>query len=225
MGSRSGQAAAILLYRCRVPGWAGTAHVAAGLGRLPARLHGDILRFRRTQDRLHRLVARRLLGEALRDCGLERLCDLNGWRKDRWGRPGLEGTEADFSLSHSGPWVVCALAPHARVGVDIETYRPLELDGLRPYLSPAELARIVRDATPDREALRCWSLREAVLKADGRGLLAPEEVIRNIQALKTPQGAPWRVENFATEGACLYLATDHATAPVVLKDRNFRQLL
>lgn len=226
MAQHAEQAApAILLYRCRVPAWAGAEHVTAGLARLPDRLHEDILRFRRTQDRLQRLVARHLLGEALRTCGLQRCSDLNGWRQDRWGRPCLEGVEANFSLSHSDAWVVCALAPHARVGVDIETYRFLELDSVRAYLTPAELERIGRAARPEHEALRCWSLREALLKADGRGLLAPEQVIRNARELKTARGTAWRVESFATEGACLYLATDHATAPVVLEDRPFRELL
>jgi len=223
MGKPTG--AAIRLYRCRVPAGAGAEHVADGLARLPARLHADILRFRRTRDRLHRLVARRLLGEALRARGLEHCSDLNGWRRDRWGRPRLKGIEADFSLSHSGPWVVCALAPHARVGVDVETYRALELDALRAYLTPEELEDIARAVRPDREALRCWSLREAILKADGRGLLAPEQVIRNARNLETARGTAWRVERFTIEGACLYLATDHATAPVVLEERPFLELL
>lgn len=215
----------ILLFRCRVPAWAGEEHLAAGLAHLPARLQAGILRYRRLPDRLQRLVARRLLGKALETAGLGRFASLESWRTDPRGRPYLEGCAADFSVSHSAPWVVGALAVGARVGVDIETCRSMELEGISPYLSAPELARIAGAAEPCREALRCWVMREAILKADGRGLLAPEKDIRNIRNLKTPLGHAWRVENLPVEQACLCLATDHATAPILVRDRDFQTLL
>jgi 4'-phosphopantetheinyl transferase len=215
----------ILVYRCQVPAWADRKHLLSGLAKIPAPLHGEITCFRRLQDQLARLVARRLISKALVASGLEQFGSLCHWQKDPLGRPFIEACCADISISHSESWVVGALALHARVGVDIETFRSILLDSLHPYLSDSERARVESAVDPHREAIKCWSLREAILKADGRGLLAPEDVIRDIWRLEKPQGGKWRIENFDSDQTCIYLATDQDEASIVHKDWAFQDLL
>lgn len=214
----------ILVYRCQVPAWADRDHLLSGLAKIPARLHGEITKYNRMQDQLARLVARLLISKALVASGLEQFSNLSHWRKDPLGRPFIEACRADFSISHSDSWVVGALALDARVGVDIETYRSVSLDSLRIYLSDSERARVESATDPNREAINCWSLREAILKADGRGLLAPEEVVRDICRLEKTQGGKWRVENFDIPQGCIYLATDQNTACIVHIDWAFQDL-
>jgi len=90
------------------------------------------------------------------------------------GRPMLDGTGYDVSITHTGTAVLVALAAGHRVGTDLE---PLErapvLSGMeRTVCSPAELAAWSRLLPGERHAflLRRWTLKEAYGKAVGLGL-------------------------------------------------------
>jgi 4'-phosphopantetheinyl transferase len=79
-----------------------------------------------------------------------------------------------FNLSHSGDHAVLAVSRSAEVGVDIERMRPIERGLARRYFSAAEVAAL--EALSDDQWLggffRCWTRKEAVLKAIGTGLLS-----------------------------------------------------
>lgn len=202
----------ILVAQCRLPPRADAAYLARGLSLLPPHLHPDITRYHRLEDRLARLVARLLIRASLHALGLVQEGALEHWRKDGLGRPYLQGSGADISISHAHPWVVTAMGIRRRVGIDVETFHPVEQSAITPYLTPLEQERIRHAERPEVEALLCWSLREAILKADGRGLLAPEAEIRDIGAARTPAGEPWQVERLEFSGGCLYLACDRQAA-------------
>lgn len=79
------------------------------------------------------------------------------------GKPFLpDFPDFHFNLAHSGPHALFALSPGRAVGVDIERLRPNAL--ARAALAPAETA------ATNREFLQLWTLKEAVLKAEGGGL-------------------------------------------------------
>lgn len=92
------------------------------------------------------------------------------------GKPLLAGVgEAlRFNLSHSGDHAVLAVSRTAEVGVDIEGVRPVEREVASRTFSAAESAAL--DALPDEQWLagffRCWTRKEAVVKAIGTGLLS-----------------------------------------------------
>ncbi len=133
---------------------------------LPARLHAA-LRDRLPYGRRMRLrgdlaaqaltlvgieLARRLLGQAVgREVAAAAL------RFPYGGKPHAPGLP-DFSISHSGRWVGCAVATAGRVGLDLECAGP-ECAGTTP-------ARDLGD----------WTAREAVLKAAGASLDAAARV-------------------------------------------------
>jgi len=94
------------------------------------------------------------------------------------GRPFLEGLRGDFNLSHSGSYSVCALlldAPSGSVGVDVEDYgtrSSAERDRIaRRFFCEGELARFQANPT-EREFLRIWTAKEAMVKQTGEGLSA-----------------------------------------------------
>lgn len=91
------------------------------------------------------------------------------------GKPALEGHTLPFNLSHSAGLAAAAIAPdvpNVQVGVDIEGVREVERALARRYFSEAE----IRDLEPldgqdwQHGFFRCWTRKEAVIKALGDGL-------------------------------------------------------
>ena len=80
-----------------------------------------------------------------------------------------------FNLSHSGGLACLAIHPTQEVGADIEAFRPVE-DGIAErFFSAAENRTLAALPLSEREAgfFRCWTRKEAVIKALGGGLSIP----------------------------------------------------
>ncbi len=169
-------------------------------------------------------------------------------QRDGWGRPYVAwpgGLGVDFSLSHSGRWVACALTGLGRVGVDVQAVAELNPAGIRSSLSPAEENLLWRRPPASRPRLLAalWTLKEAHLKCRGgkpsRSLAsaglgaigAPEWADRG--ALSTPEWGgrglsgppevpgPWRVAWYDLDGRhllalCARPAQPLPPAPVVV---------
>lgn len=91
------------------------------------------------------------------------------------GKPELAGGhDLRFNCSHSGGLALYAVARGRRLGVDVEWLRPVRgaLAIARSLFSPIEAASL--DTVPagevDEAFLRCWTRKEAFLKATGDGL-------------------------------------------------------
>ena len=81
----------------------------------------------------------------------------------------------EFNLSHSRNYGLLAVARDLEVGVDIEEPRSIEAGMPKRYFSATEiedLSRLEGDAWLSG-FLRCWTRKEAVLKAEGVGLRVP----------------------------------------------------
>jgi len=96
------------------------------------------------------------------------------------GKPALPAPEAPvFNLSHSGGIALFAIsaAGSVRLGVDVELIRSdlAHLPLAQRYFSPAEQAAL--QALPKSQQLaaffRCWTRKEAFVKALGEGLSVP----------------------------------------------------
>ena len=116
------------------------------------------------------------------------------------GKPRLAGGHhVAFSLAHRGDTAVIAVARRGALGVDVESMRPTvspqRLSGR--FFDEREAARISA-LTPQLEQaafLRCWTAKEAVLKAIGTGLTEPlRDVVVNpdprepLRLLELPHG-------------------------------------
>jgi 4'-phosphopantetheinyl transferase len=95
-----------------------------------------------------------------------------------FGKPEIPQANAGplfFNLAHSRDTVLIVLCRANRVGIDLE-YLDRKIDALeiaRHSFHPDELLQIEQIADPaarQRAFFRCWTRKEAVLKADGRGL-------------------------------------------------------
>jgi 4'-phosphopantetheinyl transferase len=148
------------------------------------------------------------------------------------GKPCLaERDEPRFNLSHSGGLALLVFARGCELGVDIEQERPLpeSADIARHYFSAREGAGLLSLREDERDAafFRCWTRKEAFVKATGDGLsrpldafdvtLAPGEPARLLRV----DGEPEAVRRFRLEdlrpapGFAGALAIDGETKRVV----------
>lgn len=93
-----------------------------------------------------------------------------------YGKPALVRGGASFNLSHTRSMVAVAVAAQGEVGVDIEQVNPtraVELDIADRWFSRDEVAHVRAGGEEEAQRarfLRIWNLKEAVIKATGRGL-------------------------------------------------------
>lgn len=96
------------------------------------------------------------------------------FERDARGRPQLTGADLDCNWSHSGAWLLVALARGVRVGVDVEALRPRPrvMALAERYFTATEAAWLQAQDPSTRETdfVRLWCAKEAVLKAHGHGL-------------------------------------------------------
>ena len=99
------------------------------------------------------------------------------------GKPSLkeapDATWPRFNLTHSGELALVAVAQDRNVGVDVEEIHSIHaLERIaQQFFSPRENAQLL--AVPKARRLeaffRCWTLKEAYLKATGDGLWRPTD--------------------------------------------------
>ena len=112
------------------------------------------------------LLARRALAERL-GCGEDNV----PLRWDDTGKPAADAEGVYVSVSHSGPYAVCAAAD-VPVGVDVEVVRSADEKFMRRVCSEAEMAYIrVGDDGDCARFWEIWTAKEALFKLTGRGPL------------------------------------------------------
>ena len=132
-----------------------------------------------------RALARRMLRAAFgRDCAAEFACSP-------YGKPFCPEVSADFSISHSGNMVWVALCRCASVGIDVEKMRPLpDAADLTSQLHPQEQNDLLSLPPAELQTAfyRCWTRKEAVIKAVGMGLSMP---LQSFSVHTGPQESGW----------------------------------
>ena len=125
---------------------------------------------RRCEFLVARGALRRLLGGALGIDSLAVPIIEGAHGKPRLGPGRLP--PIGFNISHSGDRFVVALALGMEPGVDIERIRARrDLAGLARWsFSPSEQEEVAAAPEPMDAFYRVWSRKEAVIKADGRGI-------------------------------------------------------
>jgi len=136
-------------------------------------------------DRFHFMVDRRrwvaahlalrLILAKYTDTAPERLCFAHGPQ----GKPTIAGAGGDwhFNLSHSRALALIAVTRLGPIGVDVEWRRPETpiLEIARRVCAPGELATLC--ALPPAQRVEafytCWTRKEALIKAEGSGMMAP----------------------------------------------------
>lgn len=98
-----------------------------------------------------------------------------------YGKPVLDGEHREntlrFNASHSGDWAVYAFVQDHEIGVDVEHIKPdFETEGIAErFFSALEVQTLYALADEEKPAafFRCWTRKEAYIKALGSGLSHP----------------------------------------------------
>lgn len=172
------------------------------LARIPQPMQAQVRRYRKWQDAQACLAGKILLQNGLESLtndgdALSRIC------YNELGRPFMPGGP-DFNISHAGAYVVCALGGWQRVGIDLERVRETDIELFRNQVSLHDWNLIC--AAPDKTNAfyEYWTRREAVAKADGRGLGVPVPGMAATGGTVRLDGETWHLQNvpFASGYAC-----------------------
>lgn len=147
------------------------------VSQLPERMQAKIAKYRRWQDAQAYLYGRLLLKYGMHSLGFN--YSLVEMETDEHGKPYFPESPFSFNISHSGEYIVCIISidEKSHLGIDIEEIRPLELKGFEAVFSPEEkeeLDDIMKFYT-------YWTRKEAVIKADGRGMSIPLDLVNTTE--------------------------------------------
>jgi 4'-phosphopantetheinyl transferase len=140
------------------------------LGEIPVEWQPEVLKYVQLNDRVRSLAGRLLLCRALDAFGFLPPA-YQQMTLSKYRRPCISGLSAfDFNISHSEGYVLCAAIRNGRVGVDVESIRLLDFDALQSTLNAAQWAAVHQAVYPQAAFQSYWTAKEALVKADGRGL-------------------------------------------------------
>lgn len=119
-------------------------------------------------------------GLLLRYAFLEAGYDIKDWQqvqieKEVYGKPYIKGyDDFQYSLSHSGEWIVCAV-DMMPVGADIQEMKSWKMQLAKRFYHADEYDRLLAIKENDsdrqtREFYSIWTAKESVVKWNGRGI-------------------------------------------------------
>lgn len=123
--------------------------------------------------------------------------------ENAFGKPALARRAGQppisFNLAHSGDVLVCAMAIDRRVGVDVEALRDeVDIEELAESQFSRQEADELRGVHPaERKAafFRCWTRKEAYVKARGEGLSFPLKEFAVSFASNKPPRVQWAADD------------------------------
>ena len=154
---------------------------------------------------------------------------------DAHGKPFLPEKQLQFNLYHSGACAMLAIALSAQVGVDIEClHRKMDryLPIAKRFFTQAEYTAITQSTDPYAAFFHCWTRKEAVLKAMGKGIsfglsnihVSVDENVKllDIQGFNSVEIQSWRLFDFssALSGYCMALAVKGCCDSVTLFNKK-----
>lgn len=210
----------VFIYYARFHTPLPAARFAQLLAPLPSAMQKKVSAFRRWEDAHASLFGKLLLQRACHDQGLA--CDLHHIQYSAFGRPYLENG-IDFNISHSGTLVVCAVSARGKIGIDIELNAPLNHEDFRSQFGAQEWESIVSAPSPLPVFYKYWTMKEAILKADGSGLNASLAALNVIDPARIfYDGGQWHIKAInGFENYICHVASQEAGQRYELREIRF----
>lgn len=114
--------------------------------------------------------------------------------------------QCNFSISHSGDLVICAMTQNHKIGIDAELIRPINPAIFKRHLTAQE-RQISQDNMP--KFYEFWTRKEAIVKAANSGGIKSIPAVQLAADYGTLNGQTWYTQNVEIQpGYVVYLATD-----------------
>lgn len=197
-------------------------HEERYLAELPRSMINTVQRYKRWEDRQATLFGKLLLKHAF-DCihhNKDFQC-LENMEYTHQGKPYIEGF-CSFNISHSGVIIVLAVSDTGEVGIDVEKIRPIQVDNYLRYLPELSEFEHFSDSERVVRFYDCWTMKEAVLKGEGCGLLSPLEqvVLKDNRAVYNNR--VWQLIKIdCGKDYCCHVASPEQTACYQIEVVNF----
>ncbi|MNJ85082.1 4'-phosphopantetheinyl transferase sfp [compost metagenome] len=137
---------------------------------LPESLQEINSQYQHEDDRVRNLLGKLLLNEGLKSLGCNSTT-LEDIRFNSFKKPYLSD-DFDFSISHSGMYVFCAISANRKLGIDIEKISPISFLEMKEMMTDSEWKQIRESGDQLKEFFKYWTLKEATIKAEGTGFFA-----------------------------------------------------
>lgn len=139
---------------------------------LPQSYRDKIIRFRNWKDAQLSLLGRLLLEHGIKTKFPE-YSDMLEIGYTSYNKPYFKHHNLKFNISHSKNMAICVLSDGADMGIDIEEIAPVNINDFKQYMTPFEWQEVVNAPIKEDAFYKYWTKKEAVIKADGRGLSIP----------------------------------------------------
>lgn len=155
-------------------------------------------RFLRPDDRKSFVAAHTLKRLVLSAVTGQDICDLE-FVTDKYGKPHLaSNVDVHFNLSHTSGMVVMACSSSWRTGVDVECLGRIAIDQamMELVLTDSELDIVERAIDQQRAFLQFWTIKEAVMKAEGKGMSMHMTDIRVANGIAATAASFWQLRQY-----------------------------
>lgn len=177
------------------------------LAQLPAQLQAKVCSFRRWED-AHLCLMGKILLKELANRFFNTSDYLNQLVYNDHQKPMLN-SGLNFNISHSGTLVACALSETCQLGIDLEQVTKIDFGPYQDYMSKQEWEKIHLAKNPHREFLTYWTQKEAITKADGKGLSIPLNELKVMNSKTKIDQTDWHLKTLKIHSDYVgYLATD-----------------
>lgn len=196
--------------------------VAQYLKLLPSFMVSEIEKYQFLSDRKSRLLGRLMLLKYLKEEHKASL--INNWKCDSNHKPYLEGWK-HFNISHSGDMVICCFSQE-EVGIDIEKETPLNVSEFTSQFCLKEEDYILNSDNVLERFYEIWVRKEAVLKAEGIGIMNGLNTINCLQNEVYFKGKIWHLTKLDLyNGYTSFLCSAKPDIKLSLSAFNPRELL
>ncbi|MDJ1497902.1 4'-phosphopantetheinyl transferase superfamily protein [Cytophagaceae bacterium DM2B3-1] len=153
----------------------------------------QIKKYRKKEDACLSLAGKVLLYRVLKKQGMSESI-LSQISYTDFRRPFIPDSDIDFNIAHSEDVVVVAYTQLGRVGIDLERMIPVKPGDFKSQMSLIEWQEIEGAKDPQTAFYTYWTQKEAVLKANGKGMYIPLQSFQ-IQSGRTYlEGEEWSLQ-------------------------------
>ena len=179
------------------------------LNLLPEFMRGEILRYKRNDDRKARLISKLLLLYNLKTENKSEL--IYNYKKDIYNKPYIPGWD-HFNVSHSEQLVVFC-KNKLRIGIDIEKKNNISPADFIAHFHIEEQNYIMNSKDLKDDFFYIWSRKESFFKAIGIGLTVDISMHNSLNKEIIYDGEKWNYEP-------IYIDNDYKCTICSLKKEN-----